>query len=125
MTYYADTSWWLALIYQRDAHHEAAWKLFERDPHTSVVWTPWQRVEVFNGLHQAERAGYLEIGDARHTIKRLRSEVRLGYWSHREFSWTDSISRAGHLAQELGPIRTGGSFFSSTSRSTGGRPLRT
>ena len=103
MTYYADTSWWLALVYQRDIHHEASWKVFERDPHASVVWTPWQRVEVFNGLYQAERAGYLGYGDARRTIKRLESEVRLGYWPHREFSWTNAVARAGRLSQELGP----------------------
>ena len=103
MTYYADTSWWLALVYQHDIHHERAWRLFDLDVQARVLWTPWQRVEVFNVLYQVERVGYLEPGDAQQSIRRLEKEVRLGYWTHREFHWTKAIQLAGQIAQEHGP----------------------
>lgn len=103
MIYYADTSWWLAFRYRDDAHHQDAVALFARDPEAVVLWTPWQRVEVFNGLQQLERRGGLNPGDARRAIRRLEAEVRLGYWPHREFSWTDAVRRACRLSRELGP----------------------
>jgi predicted nucleic acid-binding protein len=106
--YYADTSWWLALHYRDDAHYRDAIDLFARDPEAEVMWTPWQRVEVFNGLQQLERRGGLNPGDARRAIRRLEVEVRLGYWLHREFGWTNAVRRACRLSRELGstmPIR--------------------
>ncbi len=103
MIYYADTSWWLNFHIRDDAHHQAAVDLFVRDEDARVLWTPWQRVEVFNGFHQLERKGDLESGDAKRVIRRLEMEVRLGYWPHREFSWTDAVRRACQLAAQHGP----------------------
>ena len=103
MTYYADTSWWLNFHIQDDAHHQAAVDLFVRDENAQVLWTPWQRVEVFNSLHQLERKGDLESGDSKRLFRRLELEVRLGYWPHREFSWTDAARRACLLAEQHGP----------------------
>jgi len=55
---YADTSWWFALKCRRDTHHAAAVSLFDREPEAEVLWTPWQRVEVFNSFRRGpERAG--------------------------------------------------------------------
>lgn len=103
MIYYADTSWWVNFVVRNDAHHAAAVGLFAHDPAASVLWTPWQRVEVFNSLHQLERKGGLPPGDAKRLIRRLEMEVRLGYWPHREFSWTDAVRRACQLAAQHGP----------------------
>ena len=103
MIYYADTSWWLNFHIRDDTHHQAAVDLFVRDEHAQVLWTPWQRVEVFNGLHQLERRGDLGFGDAKRLIRRLETEVRLGYWPHCEFSWTDAVRRACQLAEQHGP----------------------
>ena len=47
MRCYAATSWWLAYKSRRDIHHAAAITLFDREPEAQVLWTPWQRVEVF------------------------------------------------------------------------------
>lgn len=103
MTYYADTSWWVNSVVRNDAFHAAAVGLFDHDPQASVLWTPWQRVEVFNSLHQLERRGDLPPGDAKRLVRRLEMEVRLGYWPHQEFSWTDAIRRACQLAEQHGP----------------------
>ena len=103
MTYYADTSWWLNFHLRDDAHHQEAVDLFVHDENARVLWTPWQRVEVFNSLHQLERKGDLVSGDAKRLIRRLEMEVRLGYWPHQEFSWTDAIRRACQLAEQHGP----------------------
>ena len=62
MRYSADTSWWLGYKCRRDTQDLPAIILFDRDPEAEVLWTPWQRVEVFNGFCQAERTGLLARG---------------------------------------------------------------
>ena len=64
MRVYADTSWWLAYKSRRDVHHLAAISIFDDVPDVEVVWTPWQRVEVFNAFRQAERSGLVEAGES-------------------------------------------------------------
>ena len=61
-----------------------------------MVWTPWHRVEVFNAIRQAERLGFLTTSGA--IIRSLENEVRLGYWPHVEFSWTDAVRTANELS---------------------------
>jgi predicted nucleic acid-binding protein len=100
MRAYADTSWWLGYKCRRDAQHPAALSLFDREPEVEVLWTPWQRLEVFNGMCQAERAGLLARGESRQVIRLLEQEVRLGYWPHVEFDWTDAVRTAGELRAE-------------------------
>jgi predicted nucleic acid-binding protein len=65
-----------------------------------VLWTPWHRVEVFNGFCQAERAGLLRKGESRQIIRLLEQEIRIGYWAHVEFDWTDAVRTAGELRAE-------------------------
>jgi predicted nucleic acid-binding protein len=100
MRLYADTSWWLGCKCRRDTHHQAALSLFERESQAEVLWTPWQRVEVFNGFCQAERAGLLRKGESRQIIRLLEQEIRIGYWLHMEFDWTEAVRTAGELRAE-------------------------
>jgi predicted nucleic acid-binding protein len=100
MRFYADTSWWLGYKCRRDTQHPAALSLFDREPDVEVLWTPWQRVEVFNGFCQAERAGLLRKGESRQVIRLVEQEVRMGYWPHVEFDWTDAVRTAGELRAE-------------------------
>ena len=100
MKVYADTSWWLAVKWRGDTHHTTAHNFFDRHPEAEVLWTPWQRVEVFNGFRQAERAGLLRRGESRRMIRLLEQEVRLGYWAHVEFDWTDAVRTACELGAE-------------------------
>ena len=100
MRLYADTSWWLGYKCRRDLQHAAALSLFDRQPDAEVLWTPWQRVEVFNGFCQAERAGLIGKGESRQIIRLLEQEVRIGYWPHVEFDWTDAVRTAGELRAE-------------------------
>lgn len=100
MKVYADTSWWLGYKCRGDSQHDAALSLFDQAPEAEVLWTPWQRVEVFNGFCQAERAGLLSKGDSRRIIRLLEQEVRIGYWPHVEFDWTDAVRTAGELRAE-------------------------
>jgi predicted nucleic acid-binding protein len=100
MRLYADTSWWLGYKCRRDTQHHAALSLFEQNPEAEVFWTPWQRVEVFNGFCQAERAGLLQKGESRQIIRLLEQEVKIGYWPHIEFDWTDAVRTAGELRAE-------------------------
>lgn len=100
MRLYADNSWWMGQKCRRDTHHLAALSLFDRDPDAEVLWTPWQRVEVFNGFCQAERGGVLAKGESRRLIRLLEQEIRMGYWPHIEFDWTDAVRTAGELRAE-------------------------
>ena len=100
MRLYADTSWWLGYKCVRDVHHQTALGLFDRDPDAEVLWTPWQRVEVFNSFCQAERVGLLTNGESLRVIRLLEQEVRIGYWPHVEFDWTDAVRTAGELRAE-------------------------
>jgi predicted nucleic acid-binding protein len=100
MKLYADTSWWLGYKCRRDIQHLAALSLFDFTPDAEVLWTPWQRVEVFNGFCQAERAGLLAKGESRQVIRLLEQEVRIGYWPHVEFDWTAAVRTAGELRAE-------------------------
>jgi predicted nucleic acid-binding protein len=100
MRFYADTSWWLAYKCRRDTQHHVALSLFDRQPEAEVLWTPWQRVEVLNGFCQVERAGLLDKGESRQIIRLLEQEVRIGYWPHVEFDWTDAVRTAGEIRAE-------------------------
>lgn len=100
MRVYADTSWWLGYKSVRDSHHDAAITIFDRIPEAEILWTPWQRVEVLNAFRQAERAGLVPKGESRGLIRSLEQEVRLGYWQHVEFDWTDAVRTACELGAE-------------------------
>ena len=102
MTVYGDTSWWIAYKCSDDANHPVAIQLFDLWADAQVVWTPWQRVEVFNSLRQLERAGVVLPGKARELIRVLEQETRLGYWPHREFDWRDAVRAACELSAEHG-----------------------
>jgi len=100
MRLYGDTSWWLGYKCRGDVQHLAAVSLFDRDPGAEVLWTPWQRVEVFNSFCQAERAGLVGKGESRQLIRLLEQEVRLGYWPHTEFDWVDAVRTACEIRAE-------------------------
>jgi predicted nucleic acid-binding protein len=55
---------------------------------------------VFNGFCQAERAGLLRKGESRQIIRLVEQEIRVGYWPHVEFDWTDAVRTAGELRAE-------------------------
>jgi len=98
MRAYADTSWWLALRNSADALHRRASAAVDLKPSPEVIWTPWQRVEVFNSIRQAERQGLLPSGSSNAQIHLIEREVRLGYWPHVEFNWTEAIRTANELS---------------------------
>jgi predicted nucleic acid-binding protein len=39
-------------------------------------------------------------GESRQIIRLLEQEVRIGYWPHVEFDWTDAVRTAGELRAE-------------------------
>jgi len=97
---YADTSWWVAYKNSSDSQHGRAVRLFEDISGIVVLWTPWQRVEVFNAFRQLDRAGSLPKQPANVLIRSLEHEVRLGYWPHVEFEWTNAARAANELSAE-------------------------
>ena len=65
-----------------------------------------ERVEVFNSFRQAEHASLVAQGEARAMIRMLEQEVRVGYWPHIEFDWTDAVRTACELSAEHSLKRT-------------------
>ena len=103
MIAYADTSWWFAYKCSDDANHPRAIRMLGGlEDVDAVIWTPWQRVEVFNAFRQAERSGIIAQGKARELIRALEMEIRLGYWRHVEFDWMDAVRTACELSAEHG-----------------------
>jgi predicted nucleic acid-binding protein len=100
VNFYADTSWWLAYKCRGDIHHDLAIALFDGSRETRVLWTPWHRVEVFNTFRQAEFARLVGRGEAQAIIRLLEQEIRIGYWTHVEFDWTDAVRTACELSAE-------------------------
>jgi len=100
MKLYADTSWWFAYKCAADVHHGQAIALFDAIPMVEIFWTPWQRIEVYNTFRQAELGQLLAPGAARQMIRLLEQEIRLGYWSHVEFDWTDTVRTACEISAE-------------------------
>jgi len=100
VTAYADTSWWVAYKNSSDSQHGRAVRVFEDISAIVVLWTPWQRVEVFNAFRQLDRAGSLPKQPANVLIRALEQEVRLGYWPHVEFAWADAARTANELSAE-------------------------
>lgn len=100
MRIYPDTSFWVALKLADDTHHAAAAKAMTAHGDWSWHWTPWHRVETFNSFRQFARGGIVAKADAARIIHQLDQEVRLGYWPHLEFSWTDAVRTAGELSAQ-------------------------
>jgi predicted nucleic acid-binding protein len=42
----------------------------------------------------------LAKGESRRVIRLLEQEVRIGYWPHVEFDWTEAVRTAGELRAE-------------------------
>ena len=102
MRVYADTSWWVAYKNVSDALHKKAIRIFDQQIDYEILWTPWHRLEVFNAFRQLERAGLLPKSPAVLFIRALENEIRLGYWPHAEFNWTEVV----RLANELSAIHS-------------------
>lgn len=100
MNLYADTSWWVAYKVRADPHHETAIALFDRFVDAQVLWTQWHRVEVYNTIRQAEFMRLVAKGEARNMIRLLEQEIRVGYWPHMEFDWTDAVRTASEISAE-------------------------
>lgn len=95
---YADTSFWLGLRCRDDALHVAA-KRFYGSCQERLIWSPWHRVEVFNGFRQLARPGEgLTRPQALAFINLVDGEVRRGLHEHREADWRDVLARCQELS---------------------------
>ncbi len=52
MTIYPDSTFYVALRFYDDTHHETATDYFEQHGDDLFLWSPWHRVEVTNALRQ-------------------------------------------------------------------------
>lgn len=100
MSIYPDTTFYVALRFFDDTHHETATDYFEHHGDDLFLWTPWHRVEVPNSLRQFARGDQpaLREADARRIIHRLDLDVRQGYFLHLEKDWRDVLRTACDLS---------------------------
>ena len=96
---YCDTSVLISL-HTRDAHHDAAvaWKTRHAD--TLPVWTPFHRVEIFNGLRQLAFTGNISQAACRMIVSRLTYDLGF-YYTHLEPDWRDVMRTANEISAEV------------------------
>jgi predicted nucleic acid-binding protein len=104
MTIYPDTTFYVALRFFDDTHHEAATDCFEQHGEDLFLWTPWHRVEVSNALRQFARGDepVLREAEARRIIHRLEADVRAGYFQHIEADWRTVLRAAYDISGRHG-----------------------
>ena len=99
---YSDSSFLVALKVRRDTFHEEAILFYERRQADTWLWSPWQRVEVFNTIRQLTRhpetKRRLSLAEARALIHGLETDVRLGYFTHMEADWRDVLRTANETS---------------------------
>src|SRR5688572_19501018 len=103
---YADSSFLVALKVRRDTFHEEAMSFYQRRQEETWLWSPWQRVEVFNTIRQLTRhpdaTRRLFPAEARALIHRLETDVRVGYFTHMEADWRDVLRTANEISLAQG-----------------------
>jgi predicted nucleic acid-binding protein len=104
VNFYPDTTFFIALRFFDDVHHERATAYFEEHQDENFLWSPWHRVEVSNTLRQFARGTrpLLQEADARRIIHRLETDVRLSYFLHMEADWRDVLRSAYEISAEYG-----------------------
>jgi predicted nucleic acid-binding protein len=104
MNLYPDTTFYVALRFFNDTHHEAATEFYEDQGDETLLWSPWHRVEVSNALRQFAQSDrpVLEVAEARRIIHRLETDVRVGYFLHMEADWRDVLRSAYEISTEHG-----------------------
>jgi predicted nucleic acid-binding protein len=99
---YADTSFLIALKVPVDTFHRQAAAFYEEHQEEIWLWSPWQRVEVFNTLRQLtrhpDRKRRLAVGAVRTLISSIERDVRLGYFTHMEADWRDVLRAANETS---------------------------
>jgi len=99
---YADSSFLVALKVGRDTFHEEAIGFYERWQVETWLWSPWQRIEVFNTIRQLTRhpepKRRLHAAEAKALIQSLEADVRSGYFTHREADWRQVLRAANDIS---------------------------
>lgn len=99
---YADSSFLVALKVRRDNFHTQALAFYARRQEEIWLWTPWQRVEVFNTVRQLTRhpeaRRRLLAAEARAVIRSLEADVRAGYLTHMEVDWREALRASNEIS---------------------------
>lgn len=104
MNLYPDTSFYVALRFADDIHHVAATNFIADREQDAFLWSPWHRLEVNNTLRQlclGDRP-FLTESEARRIIRRIESDVRLGYFLHMEADWRDVMRTGNEISADHG-----------------------
>jgi predicted nucleic acid-binding protein len=99
---YADSSFLVALKVRRDTFHLKALTFYQPRQDQVWLWSPWQRVEVFNTVRQLTRhpeaKRRLLAAEARALIHSLERDVRAGYFTHMEADWRDVLRTSNEIS---------------------------
>ena len=103
---YADSTFIIACKVREDTFHQPAQDFYEAHLREHWLWSPWQRVEVFNSIRLLTRhpdaKRRLLVPDARRMIWLLQEDVRVGYLTHREADWRDVLRAANEISASHG-----------------------
>jgi predicted nucleic acid-binding protein len=103
---YADTSFIVASRFRFDTWHNEATAFYAEHEESVWLWSPWHNVEVYHALRQCARENDPRRGlttvEAKQLIRRLETDVRLGYFQHLESDWRDVLRTAREQSVEYG-----------------------
>jgi predicted nucleic acid-binding protein len=95
---YADTSFFVSWRIP-DANSEAADKFTSSLSDGDIIWSPLNRVEVFNAIRQLAFRKYVSVADARAAIHSLDRDVKAGFFRHQEADWRDLMRRTNEISE--------------------------
>jgi predicted nucleic acid-binding protein len=97
---YADTSFFVSLRID-DENSAAAEAFMDAHADAEFIWSPINRIELFNTIRQAAFRGQMSEADARHAIHLLERDVSAGYFLHQEADWRDVMKSANNISDKF------------------------
>jgi predicted nucleic acid-binding protein len=100
---YADPSF-LFSFYAWDDNTAAAQRLYRRDQHRPLIFTPWQRFELRNVIrlvtHRLTRAKSPIRFQGGNVFREIEADLSAGRLRHREHDWLETIRLADDLSSK-------------------------
>lgn len=102
MQVYADSSFLMSL-YCFDKCSEAALRFYDRMRQPSLLFTPYHRLEVRNGVRQRIQRKKITMSQSRSVLQDIEDDLDDGTLYHESLNWTELLRRAEIVSHEHTP----------------------
>ena len=96
MTYYADTSFWLALLFPADRQHATAMRYYEGKEESTWLVSPWAELETLNALRQLSlrNPAPITVAQVDRLRRRWRYYLAIGQFARTKPDWEEVFVEA-------------------------------